>query len=174
MASHVIREIKPTDFEDMAETFLSFFPEAEADPSFGLSLLRRVPTMDEEREWFSTHMRGIEEGNIVSRVAEVRSHVVAWCDVRRLTPGSPLDHRGTLGICVRKGFRGQGIGKSLLEEIIDACRGRFEAIELAVFSNNRSAIGLYEKFGFERVGRVPGAIKRGGKYFDEDLMRLEP
>lgn len=169
----LIREPKPSDFDDMVEVFFSFFPEAEADPSFGLALSKTKPSIDDEREWFENALKGIAEGNVVMLMAEVDSRVIGWCEVSRLAPKTPVDHRGELGICVKKEFRGRGVGESLIKGIIEKSRGKFEVIELTVLSDNRKAIRLYEKFGFKKYGDRPGALKRAGRYFDDVLMDLK-
>jgi ribosomal protein S18 acetylase RimI-like enzyme len=169
----LIREVKPSDFDDVIETFFSFFPEIDADPSFGLVLRREQPSIADEHKWFSDALNGIKAGNLVLVVAEVDSKVVGWCDVGRKYPGRPVDHRGVLGICIKKEFRDKGVGKALMKEAIEKSRGKFESIELGVFSSNLRAIRLYEKFGFKKIGHIPNAIKRAGKYFDEEVMYLE-
>jgi len=168
----LIRELRASDFDDFVQTYYSFFPEAEADPSFGLTLFHKLPSLDDERKWFSDVLKDIEAGNAVNSAAEVDSRVVGWCDVRRMRPDSPLDHRGALGLCIRKEFRGRGIGTALMKQNIDKCRGKFESIELTVLANNLRAIRLYERFGFKRYGKLPRAVKRAGKYFDDELMYL--
>jgi len=172
-ASLLIRDVRPTDFDDIVETWFSFFPEAEADPSFGLSLYRERPTMEEERKWFTSALQDIENGNLVKIVAEVDGRVVGWCDVRRVAPRTHNDHRGTLGICLRRGFRGRGIGKALVAAAIAKSRGKFESLELTVLTNNETAVRLYRQYGFRSYGRRPSAIKRCGRYFDERLMFLD-
>ena len=100
------------------------------------------------------------------------SHVVGWCDVRRATPGSPIDHRGVLGICIRKQFRSRGVGTALMREVLEKCRGKFEIVELSVLATNPRAFELYKRFGFEEIGVLPRAVKRSGIYIDERLMYL--
>jgi RimJ/RimL family protein N-acetyltransferase len=168
----LIRELRPTDFGDMAETFLSFFPEAEVDPSFGLVLPRQRPSMEDEGKWFTDTLRELEAGNAVITVAEVDSHVVGWCDVRRIGAGGPLDHRANLGICIRKEHRGQGIGTGLLREALAKCKGRFEVVELSVLASNPRAYELYRRFGFAEYGLLPRGIKRDGAYTDQRFMYL--
>jgi RimJ/RimL family protein N-acetyltransferase len=129
--------------------------------------------MEDEQKWFADTLKAIEEGNTVMSVAEVDSHVVGSCDVRRTRPGSPLDHRGTLGICIRKGFRGRGIGTALLRETLEKCRGRFELVELRVLASNPRAFELYKRFGFTEFGFLPQAVKRSGMYIDERFMYLK-
>ena len=169
----LIRKARPTDFDDIVETWSSFFPEAEADPSFGLSLYRESPSMEEEQKWFAATLQAIKDGNLVMVVAEVDGHVVGWCDVRRVAPKTPNDHRGSLGVCVRKDFRGRGIGRALLAAAMEECRKKFESLELTVLTNNEVAIRLYTEFGFKTYGIRPSAIRRGGRYFDERLMYVD-
>jgi len=169
----IIREVKPSDFGDIVDMFYSFFPEVEADPGFGLLLYNDKPDMEGERKWFDNTLTTIKEGNIIMMVAEVDSHVVGNSQVRRHRPNTPADHRGELGLCVRKEFRGKGIGEALMRATIDKARGRFDIIELTVMTNNKGAKKLYEKLGFRTYGTRRYAVKRAGRYFDEYLMNLK-
>ena len=47
-----------------------------------------------------------------------------------------------------------------------------EVLELQVRSDNESAIGLYKKFGFEKIGTYKNFFKIDGEYFDADFMNL--
>jgi putative acetyltransferase len=129
--------------------------------------------MEEERLWFSDLQKEVEAGNVLMTVAEVDSHAVGNCIVRRERPGSPLDHRGSLGISIRKQYRGKGIGTALLRETIERCRGKFEILELTAFATNPGARALYKRFGFMDYGYMPRAIKRAGIYIDEWFMYLK-
>ena len=169
----LIRDLRSSDFDDMVETFYSFWPEVEADPGFGLTLSRLKPSMEDEHKWFADTLKAIEEGNAVMTVAEVGSHMVGWCDVRRVAPGGPLDHRGALGICIKKEFRGQGLGTALLNETLTKCKGKFELVTLGVLASNPRAHALYERFGFKDYGLMPGSVKRAGTYIDTHLMYLK-
>jgi ribosomal protein S18 acetylase RimI-like enzyme len=169
----LIREVRPSDFDDLFQVSCSFYPEVEADPSFGLDMARIMPSRADEQKWFSKVLEDIEAGNMVLLVAEVDSRVIGWCDIPRKLPGHFVDHRASLGIYIQKEFRGHGIGKALLRESIEKSRGKFESIELQAFSTNHRAIRLYEQFGFKKVGVIPDAIKRGERYFDVEMMVLK-
>ena len=57
--------------------------------------------------------------------------------------------------------------------LIDFCRKNgTEVIELQVRSDNERAIGLYKKFGFEKIGTHKNFFKIGGEYFSADYMNL--
>ena len=60
-----------------------------------------------------------------------------------------------LGIAIAEGHRGRGLGKELLEGLIQLAReeGR-PALSLSVEVDNEPAVHLYERFGFEHVDRV--------------------
>ena len=56
-------------------------------------------------------------------------------------------------IVVRKDLRGQGIGTKIMDYLINISREKNkEELTLEVNENNTSAIKLYEKFGFQKVG----------------------
>lgn len=86
-----------------------------------------------------------------------------------------LRHKGILStMYVSKEFRGHGIARQLLEEIIKRVKAipDIEQINLIVLTNNLRAKELYEKFGFEKFGTEQNSIKWKDKYFAEDQMVL--
>ena len=64
-----------------------------------------------------------------------------------------LDEINIDRIAVRKKFRKCGFASCLLESFINYCRDSgLTIINLEVRSSNMVAVGLYEKFGFKKVG----------------------
>ena len=83
-------------------------------------------------------------------------------------------HVRVLGMLVVDGYRGMGVGTKLIAYALawaTAQKG-VEKVTLGVFSKNKRAFRLYEKFGFE----VEGVRKRhyyiAGKHEDEIDMAL--
>ena len=76
----------------------------------------------------------------------------AWLNVeRRLGEGFST----VLGIGTKRGYRGMGIGTTLMKELVlRARRNRVKRISLTVSSENVNAINLYVKFGFKTVKEV--------------------
>jgi len=169
----LIRELRSSDFDDILGYFYRFFDEAEKDPSFGIPIDFVKPSVGDELEWFAGMYKKMEGGDAVVMVAEIDSRVVGMCEVTRRSPGSPVSHRGDLGLAVGKDYRGKGVGAALLQETLQRCKGRFEIIELAVFTTNEAAKRIYLRCGFKTIGVRKHAVKRGDRYFDEDLMQLE-
>jgi ribosomal protein S18 acetylase RimI-like enzyme len=58
----------------------------------------------------------------------------------------------TTQVCVMPGFQGHGIGRRLMETSADALRSmKFRELTLTVTSENRAAVQLYEKLGFQTI-----------------------
>lgn len=101
-----------------------------------------------------------------------KDQVVGWIDIS-VASNPRMTHRGFLGMGVKKEYRGQGIGKSLLERALNHSKSiGLEKIELTVYTDNKSAVGLYKKYGFTEVGTNKHFRKIGDKYFDAYLMEL--
>lgn len=86
-----------------------------------------------------------------------------------------LRHKGILfRMYVSKDFRGRGLAKKLMEELIFRVKKikDIEQINLTVISHNANARLLYEKLGFKTFGSEQNAIKWKDKYFTEDHMVL--
>jgi len=64
-----------------------------------------------------------------------------------------------LGMAVLKAYRGQGIGKALMDSLFHALKDQgVERVSLSVDPRNIPAVGLYEHYGFIPVGRVGTSI----------------
>ena len=85
-----------------------------------------------------------------------------------------MKHRGDLAISVAKDYWNKGIGSQLLNNIIAFARENdFQIIDLQVRSDNKSAIHLYEKYGFKKIGEHPAFFKIGDENISFDIMCLE-
>ena len=85
--------------------------------------------------------------------------------------GSKRAHKATLwGMYVRTTARNSGVGKGLVEAVVNHATGRVELLQLTVVSENRSAQRLYAGLGFVEYGREIRALKHNGRYYDEILM----
>jgi len=168
----VVRELRWTDFDPIRETYYRLYDERERNPDLGITLFAHRPSYADEVNWFSTLYRSVLNGDAVVAVAERSAGFAGHCTVRRVgpSPESETAHVGELGILVDEAHRGQGVGRALLDRVLRDCGERFEVVRLSVFATNHRARRLYESFGFVRVGTLPGVIRRGDRYLDEDLM----
>ncbi len=93
--------------------------------------------------------------------------VVGWSDLRPHDDGLAR-HVGVLGMGLLPDYRGRGIGRRLLDELLE--RSPFERVELSVFADNTAAISLYEKAGFVHEGVKRRAVMLDESYKDLVLM----
>jgi len=78
------------------------------------------------------------------------------------------------GVFVNPAYRGQGIGKRLMDEIITEIKKnpQFKKIKLGVNAENIQALKLYLSCGLKVVGRLEKELKFGDKYCDELLLEM--
>src|SRR6266550_2713254 len=117
--------------------------------------LLEAPPLEETRKFI---LSNIQQKN-PQFVALSGDNVVGWCDVIRNTSRVVYSHCGTLGIGLLPEFRGQGIGRQLMQITIHAAWQRgVTRIELTVREHNANAIALYKSLGFEIEGLQRNAV----------------
>jgi ribosomal protein S18 acetylase RimI-like enzyme len=105
--------------------------------------------------------------------AFVGMKMIGACTVRRREP-KDIRHTGLLGVTVLEDYRGVGVGERLITEVLKAAyRIGIWLIELEAITVNESAIHLYEKVGFRKVGVVPSKFIRNGRHLDTLLMYID-
>lgn len=84
-------------------------------------------------------------------------------------------HVVVLTIVINEGFQGKGLGRQLMNYVIDWAKknNEVEKFELHVRSGNTRAIELYKSLGFVEEGRKSRQIKISpGNYLDNVYMAL--
>ena len=76
--------------------------------------------------------------------------------------------------CVRRAWRGQGLGRRLAEAVLGQLRqtGAVRRVDLEVRADNAPAIGLYERLGFIVEGRRALGLCHRGVYYQTLEMGL--
>ena len=60
-------------------------------------------------------------------------------------------------IAISDKYRGKGLGKALMDTVVESARANgADKIMLEVRASNATALSLYTKYGFEKVGLRPG------------------
>lgn len=83
-----------------------------------------------------------------------KDEAIGWCDI---VPRSEYKDKltGSIGVGLRKAYRGAGIGKLLISRTIQAAVAYgFERVVLEVRESNEHARYVYEQLGFEYDGDV--------------------
>lgn len=113
--------------------------------------------------------------NGLLRVAELESQIVGLLFFMANTKVKNL-HTGEFGINVHPKYQNLGIGRGLIEVLLEWARSKkqIEKVFLQVFATNTPAIKLYQQMGFVEEGRHVKAIKQpNGEYVDVIQMYVE-
>ena len=131
-------------------------------------LFLKAPPLGETRKFLLGSIRRRNPAFVALSDGEV----VGWCDVLRGARATTR-HTGVLGIGLVPEFRGHGLGALLMKKAIAAAwKRRITRIELSVREDNRRAIALYRRLGFEADGLRRNAVRVDGKYYNVRTMAL--
>ncbi|EOH98101.1 GNAT family N-acetyltransferase [Enterococcus pallens] len=164
----VIREAIPDD----AEALLQLSQQVAQETEY---LVMDETGMALSSEMLAIHLESLYESpNNLLLVVFVNDRLVGNASVKASTEYR-VAHIGEIGISILQEFWGIGIGSMLMEEILFwAQEGQIiRRLELTVQAQNKRAIQLYQKFGFEREATmVRGARSDQGEFLDVHLMSL--
>jgi putative acetyltransferase len=157
----LIRDYQPTD----KEAFIRFYESLSAE-----ALRWAMPPYTRERlesGWLGNMQ------NLIILIALHENHIVGHAQIFKY-PHPRRKGVGDLLIYLHQGFHNKGLGTTMLAELIQlAKREELHRVGLHVVADNKLAVHLYEKFGFETEGVLKGSyFGEDGKYHDELAMGL--
>lgn len=157
-----IRRLQAADVEDYRTIRLAALKtEPEAFGSVHAVEVVRPVADFAERISSSVVLGAYSEGRIVGMVGFKQE------------TGPKDSHKGFIwGFYVAPDYRRHGIASALTRAIVEAARGVVEQLILTVVQDNKAAIALYKRHGFEIYGVEPRALKTSTGYYDEVLMVL--
>lgn len=168
MAEFIVREAGPDD----AARIIVHIRQVADEPDNGISISSATEfryTEDEERIIID---RAAEADNRLMIVAEADDQLIAVATCSGGERG--YQHTLSLGITVRREWRGRGVGTALMQYMIDWCQHNptVHRLELWVYPDNAGAIHLYEKMGFLHEGNRRASFLKGGEFRDLLLMGM--
>ena len=157
-----IRDATESDLPAILEIYNSTIPSrmvsADTEP---VSIEQRLP-------WFREH----EPARRPLWVAEGAGELVGWMSLGDFYDGRPAyNHTVEIGVYVKDGHRGDGIGTYLLDEAVRRAPGLgIKTLTAGIFGHNRPSIRLFEGFGFEQWADFPRVAELDG--VERDLIIL--
>jgi RimJ/RimL family protein N-acetyltransferase len=80
-------------------------------------------------------------------------------------------HKGVLwGVYVDEAVRRRGLGRVVVERVIDHARAQVAQLHAAVVTGNEPARRLYRALGFRPYGIEPRGLRVGERYLDQELL----
>lgn len=154
----LIRALEPEDIPELTEAWNQ--PNAYA----GTLQLPYVSVDARQKRTAAT------PATLTRLVAVIEDKVIGGLGLERFE--NRRSHAGQFGMAVHDAYAGRGAGAALLAAAIDLADNWFNLrrLELSVYADNGHAIGLYERFGFEREGLLRAYAWRNGAYVDALTM----
>lgn len=176
-----LRRLTEADFPSAYELHLAEVASGEGQIR---TAAEKFATLEEFAEKLRPWVSGEHSGwHGLLLVAVLSGRVVGEGRVRR-HPYRRIRHNGTISVGVHLEYQGQGVGRALMNAMIewsrehsfaDAARreGGVTRLDLAVFAENTRAIALYHSLGFTTIGRRTGYIRmEDGRMVDDFEMEL--
>ncbi|MGE7770614.1 N-acetyltransferase family protein [Viridibacillus arvi] len=113
------------------------------------------------------------EQNSIILIATLKDEIIGIASINS-SQKERMKHVGTLGIVVSEQLVGQGLGRKLMEELINwaTSNGVTKKISLVTREDNVFAIELYEKLGFEKEGLLKKDNFINDVYYNTLVMGL--
>lgn len=155
---------------DDASQYLQFFHDNLTSSLFiPLYPDELVQSVEEEKQWINSFAK---QKNCLLLMAESHGKIIGNISVNGHSR-SMLQHTASIGMSVINEWRNKGIGKLLMQSVINWSEENemLELLWLQVFAQNIAAITLYKKMGFIETGRQKNFFKsRTGFYSDNITM----
>jgi len=152
--------------EDDAARIIQYAKELFASTDQLLTtLIEYSITVEDEKAWIRN---SYQNPNTLILVAVCGEQIVGLLDFTPKTKRKN-SHIGEFGVSVDVNFQRQGIGRALIESMLQWARDnhQLEKVFLNVFHTNHAAIKLYRDMGFIEEGRHVNAAKQpSGEYVD--------
>ncbi|MBK0347430.1 GNAT family N-acetyltransferase [Aerococcaceae bacterium zg-ZJ1578] len=127
--------------------------------------------LDLSVEQETTQIRRYQQSeNSLLIVAEVDDQLVGMANLTAFNE-EKQQHVAEIGICLIREYWGYGLAKMMMEMLLDfAEHSAIKVITLEVVQENVAAVGLYQSFDFEIVGKLSKRLCHECEYFDSYVM----
>ena len=114
-----------------------------------LEKIKDILISDFDEFWnYNVFKSELQSENSKYLVAKLSNEIIGFAGIKII-----IDEADIMNIVTKKKYRNQGIGTLLLNKISNLCKKlNLNSISLEVNEINKSAIHLYENFGFKKVG----------------------
>jgi len=130
------------------------------------TLETRFRSAEEQRAWLASR----DERHPVL-IAEREGLVVGWGSLNAFNPRPAYDFVSDFSVYVARASRGTGVGRELLEKLIETAREiGYHKMVLAAFGWNLAGIALYRRMGFRQVGVYREQGRLNDRWVDTVIM----
>ena len=104
-------------------------------------------------------------------VAELEGAIVGWASLNRFNPRPVYNFVADFSVYVERTHRGRGVGRLLLERLVELARSLgYHKMVLAALALNSAGLALYTRAGFRHVGVYQEQGQLEGRWVDVVIM----
>jgi L-amino acid N-acyltransferase YncA len=152
----VIEKMRRADWEQVCAVYLEGV--ATGDATFETE----APTW---AEWDAAHL---PFARLVARGGEA---LWGWAALSPVSRRKVYEGVAEVSVYVGGRFRGRGVGRALLEALVEESeRGGVWTLQAGVFPENEASVALHRACGFREVGRRERIGRQGGRWRDTVLL----
>ena len=156
-----LRDARETDLPAIVEIYNAAIPS-------------RLATADTEPVSVESRLNWFRDRVFTSRpiwVMEWDGSIVGWLSFGSFYGRPAYNATAELGIYVAPNYRRLGIGRQLLESAIRHCPALgINTLLGFIFAHNQASLRLFEEFGFQRWGYLPGVANLDGVERDVEIV----
>jgi len=124
-------------------------------------------TLEEQKNWFTNH--GPKNPILV---AEKEESILGWASLSQWSDRCAYSDTAELSLYIKEKYRGQGIGRKLLEAIIqEGKKTGLHTVIASITEGNETSIYLHETVGFFHIGIMKEVGQKFEKRLDVYLMQ---
>jgi len=124
---------------------------------------------EEARSWLADHL---VRGSIL--VAEIGGAVVGFACFGPWRAKEGFRYTVDDSIYLAEGAQGRGVGRTLLERLIELARTAGMRVMIAdIEAGNTASIALHERLGFERIGTIREVGTKFDRWLDLTILSLD-
>lgn len=158
-------EIRPATLDD-AESIREIYNRWVASSTFTFDMVPR--SLEEQRSWLTQR-----SGAHAVLVAVEDGRVAGFSSLSPYRDRPAYATTVETSIWLGEGFRGRGIGRSLLEALVDTARNHgFHTALARITGTNEPSIGLHRAVGYEIVGTEKEVGRKFGSWLDVVVLQL--
>ena len=115
------------------------------------------PVSVEDREaWFSRHSSNFRPLWVI----EHNKEICAWVSFESFYGRPAYNKTAEVSIYIHQNYRGKGLGKWMLQQVVDACPVLdIKTLLGFIFGHNQPSLNLFYHFGFEKWAELPNVAE---------------
>ena len=157
----IIRPAKPDDLSAITDIY------NEAILTTDATFDTETKTIENQKEWFESH----NSRNPIM-VSELDDQIIGWASLSKWSDRCAYSDTAEISVYIKDGYRGKGIGRQLIEKIIQAGKEvGLHTIISRITAGNDESIYLHEEFGFEHIGVMKEVGYKSGRLLDVVMMQ---